>query len=227
MAKRRMFSLEIVDTDAFLDMPSSTQSLYFHFGMRADDEGFVGNPQRLIRMLGVSSDDYKLLVAKGFVIPFDSGVCVIKHWKMNNYLQNDRLKATTYLDEKKQLITKENKAYTLDVDTNCIHRVVKGSIEESSIGKSSIIKHKKSSAFVKPTVEEIFSYCKEKDYKDVSEELYDFYESKGWLVGKNKMKDWKAAVRNWIRRNNDFSKTSNKPKDIDEPELLKYIEDME
>ena len=88
MAQKRMFSLQIVDTDAFLDMPLSTQALYFHFGMRADDEGFVGNPRRLIRMLGVSEDDYKLLIAKSFVIPFESGVCVIKHWKMNNYLQN-------------------------------------------------------------------------------------------------------------------------------------------
>lgn len=216
MAKRRMFSLEIVDTDAFLEMPSSTQSLYFHFGMRADDEGFVGNPRRLIRMLGVSEDDYKLLIAKSFVIPFESGVCVIKHWKMNNYLQNDRLKPTTYLDEKKLLQTKENKAYTLDkkldvykLDTECIHSIGKSSIEEVSIVESSIVEDKpKRTRFIKPSIDDINNYLKEKGLKIDVQHFIDYYESNGWKVGKNAMKDWKATVRNWARRDNGFTKST-------------------
>lgn len=143
MAQRRMFNMKIVDTDAFIDMPQSTQNLYFHLGMRADDEGFVGNINRIMKMLGSSEDDKRVLIGKRFIIEFESGVIVIKHWKMNNYLQNDRIQETNYLQEKGLLYVKENGAYTLDkeqgkplidgVYTKCIHRVVESSIVESSI----------------------------------------------------------------------------------------------
>mgnify|MGYP007031186994 CR=1 FL=1 len=113
MAKKRMFSLQIVDTDAFLDMPSSSQLLYYHMAMRADDEGFIGNPKRIMRMTGASEDDYKVLVAKKFIIPFESGVCVIKHWLVHNTIRMDRFGGTTYLKEKAQLVLKDNKAYKL------------------------------------------------------------------------------------------------------------------
>ncbi len=112
MAQRRMFSLKIVDSDAFLDMPQSSQLLYFHLSMRADDDGFVSNPKRIMRMLGSSEDDSKVLFAKRFVIPFESGVCVIKHWRMHNYIQNDRYQETVYLSEKTTLLIKENGSYT-------------------------------------------------------------------------------------------------------------------
>jgi hypothetical protein len=114
MAKRRMFSLDIVDSDAFLEMPLSTQTLYFHLGMRADDDGFVSSPKRIQRMIGASDDDLKLLVAKRFILTFDSGIVVIKHWKINNYIRNDRYNHTQYLEEKKTLYVKENGAYTDD-----------------------------------------------------------------------------------------------------------------
>ena len=113
MAQRRMFSLKIVDTDAFLDMGQGSQLLYFHLSMRADDDGFVSNPKKIMRTISAQDDDLKVLFAKRFVLPFESGVCVIKHWKIHNYIQNDRYIATTYTDEKKQLETKENGAYTL------------------------------------------------------------------------------------------------------------------
>lgn len=113
MANKRMFSLSIVDTDAFLDMPVSSQLLYFHLAMRADDEGFVGNPKRLMRMLGANEDDYKVLVAKKFIVPFESGVAVIKHWLIHNTIRMDRYAPTTYIEEKKQLVLKDNKAYKL------------------------------------------------------------------------------------------------------------------
>jgi len=112
MAQRRMFSLQIVDTDAFLDMPQSSQLLYFHLSMRADDDGFVGNPKKIIRMCGAGEDDLKVLVAKRFILSFETGVIVIKHWKIHNYIQNDRYHETKYLDEKNGLVIKENGSYT-------------------------------------------------------------------------------------------------------------------
>lgn len=141
MAERRMFTKKITNSDAFIDMPLSTQALYFHLNMEADDDGFNSSPKKVQRMIGASDDDLKLLFAKNFVIPFESGVVVIKHWKLHNYIQNDRYKETVYLEEKSLLETKENKVYTL-TDTNCIQngytgkdRLVKNSIE---IDKDSI-----------------------------------------------------------------------------------------
>lgn len=119
MADKRMFSKTIIDSDAFIDMPLSSQSLYFHLSMRADDDGFINNPKRIQRMIGASDDDFKILIAKKFIITFESGIIVIKHWKMHNYIQTDRYKPTVYKDEKSMLTLKENKAYTL-LDTECI-----------------------------------------------------------------------------------------------------------
>lgn len=113
MAERRMFAKTIIDSDAFIDMPLTAQAFYFHLSMRADDDGFVNNPKKIQRMIGCADDDMRLLIAKRFIIPFESGVCVIKHWKIHNYIQNDRYKETVYQDEKRLLITKENRAYSL------------------------------------------------------------------------------------------------------------------
>lgn len=114
MAERRMFAKTIIDSDAFLDMPLSTQALYFHLSMRADDDGFINSPKKVQRMVGCGDDDLKLLIAKNFLIPFESGVVVIKHWKIHNYIRNDRYKPTVYKEEKSQLYLKANNAYTLD-----------------------------------------------------------------------------------------------------------------
>lgn len=123
MAERRMFAKTIIDSDVFLDMPLSTQALYFHLSMRADDDGFINNPKKIQRMIGCGDDDLKLLVAKKFLILFESGVIVIKHWRMHNYIQKDRYKETVYIEEKGMLEIKENKAYTFkkDMEINCIH----------------------------------------------------------------------------------------------------------
>ena len=161
MANKRMFSNTITDSDAFMSMPLSTQALYFHYGMKADDEGFVGNPMGIVRMVAASPDDYKLLKAKGFIIEFESGVIVITHWKQNNYLQNDRVKPTLYKAERSLLVQDKNGVYMLKtsveatciqnvynldtkciqnvykMDTNCIHRIDKNRIEESSIEEKS------------------------------------------------------------------------------------------
>lgn len=122
MAERRMFAKTIIDSDAFIDMPLTSQAFYFHLSMRADDDGFVNNPKKIQSMIGCSDDDMRLLIAKSFIIPFNSGVCVIKHWKIHNYIQTDRYKETVYLEEKRLLETKENKAYTLENEP-CIHNV--------------------------------------------------------------------------------------------------------
>ncbi len=111
MAQKRMFSLKIVNSDAFIDMPPSTQALYFHLSMHADDDGFV-NPKKIMRMLGTSEDDLKVLLVKRFVLAFENGVIVIKHWLIHNTIQKDRYTPTLYSEQKKLLQIKENGAYT-------------------------------------------------------------------------------------------------------------------
>ena len=112
MAERRMFAKTIIDSDSFLDMPLSAQALYFHLSMRADDEGFVNNPKKIQRMVGASDDDARLLLAKRFILAFESGVIVIKHWKIHNYVRSDRFKETLYTKEKSMLKLDEKNAYT-------------------------------------------------------------------------------------------------------------------
>ncbi len=111
MAERRMFAKTIIDSDAFLDMPLTSQALYFHLSMRADDDGFINNPKKIQRMIGCSDDDLKLLTAKRFIVGFDDGIIVIKHWRMHNYIRPDRYKPTVYQEELSQLVLKENKSY--------------------------------------------------------------------------------------------------------------------
>ena len=112
MANKRMFSLSVIDTDFFLDMPVTSQALYFHLGMRADDDGFIDNPKKIIRMIGFNEGDMRVLFDKEFIIPFDSGVCVIRHWRINNYLRSDRYHSSIYTAEKSQLHVEENGVYT-------------------------------------------------------------------------------------------------------------------
>jgi hypothetical protein len=195
VAQKRMFSLNVVDTDNFLDMPISSRFLYYELGMRADDDGFVGNWRKILLFTGLKQDDLKVLISKKFIIPFESGVIVIRHWRLNNYLQNDRTKPTIYQEELQKLGLDENNVYTLDTD--CIHSIDKNSIEENSILKEKV----KRKVFTKPTIEEIQKYCDERHNGINAEAFYDFYESKNWYVGKNKMQDWKACVRTWERRN--------------------------
>jgi hypothetical protein len=112
-----MFSMKIVDTDAFMDMPQSTQLFYFHLSMRADDDGFVSNPKKVMRMVGSGDDDYKILIAKKFILPFESGVCVIKHWLVHNLVRSDRYTETQYIREKAMLVVDEKtNKYSLKSD---------------------------------------------------------------------------------------------------------------
>lgn len=118
MAQRRMFSLEVVDTDDFLEMPATTQCLYFHLGMRADDDGFVSNPKKITKMVNCTPEDMEVLTNKGYIIPFDSGIVVIKDWKVNNYIQKDRYTPTRYQEEKQHL-SERNKVYVICIEEPC------------------------------------------------------------------------------------------------------------
>lgn len=144
MAERRMFAKTIVMSDAFLDMPPSTRCLYFGFGMMADDDGFVNSPKSIMRQVGASPDDINILVSKRFIIPFDSGVIVLKHWKINNYIQKDRYNETKYIDEKASLMLDKKGAYTECIQ-DCIHNVnemyTQDRIGEERIGKDTSFIH--------------------------------------------------------------------------------------
>lgn len=113
MAKKRMFTIDVIDSDAFLDMPASAQCLYFHLNMRADDDGFVGNPKKIMRVIGGREDDLRILIAKRFILTFEDGVIVIKHWRMHNCISQNRYHETRYTDEKRMLFLKDNNAYSL------------------------------------------------------------------------------------------------------------------
>ena len=136
MANRRMFSLDVVDTDIFLDMPASSQNLYFHLGMRADDDGFVSSPRKITKLVNCSRDDLNVLISRGFVIAFADGIVVITHWRQNNYIQKDRYKETVYKNDLESLSI-ENGVYRLDTV-----RIQSGNNLEAqvSIGKDSIVK---------------------------------------------------------------------------------------
>ena len=236
MAERRMFAKTIIDSDAFLDMPLSSQALYFHLSMRADDEGFINNPRKLQRMIGCNDDDLKLLCAKNFLIPFESGVVVIKHWRIHNLIRGDRFKKTVYEDERMLLKLKDNMAYTLDSELgnrlattwqpNDNQVATQDSIGKDSIGKVSIDKSI-GARFAKPTLEEVQAYITEKGYSVDAERFVDYYESNGWKVGKNAMKDWKAAVRNWNKTDKVRQDSTKKNKFNDFPQREYDFEDLE
>lgn len=209
MARRRMFSLDIVDTDKFLDMPSSAQALYFHLGMRADDDGFVSSPKKITKIVNCAEDDLKLLIAKKYLIPFESGVVVISDWKINNELKKDRCKPTIHLSEFEKIQTQKNKSYSLitsKADTKCLQNVSKMdtqySIGKYSIGKDSIGKDSidKESGEVpkKKTPEEtinstINSYT---DNPELKQALIDFIEMRKRMKKPPTIKALKLCLKN-------------------------------
>ena len=143
MAEKRMFSKTVIDSDAFLEMPLSSQALYFHLSMRADDDGFLNNARKIQRMVGASEDDLKLLLLKRFIITFEDGIIVIKHWRMNNYIRKDRYTPTVYQEELAMLSIKDNGSYTLDesgipVVDQCVTRSTQVSIDKIRVDKKRI-----------------------------------------------------------------------------------------
>ena len=220
-----MFAKTIVLSDAFLDMPLSARCLYFTLGMFADDDGFVGSPKAIMRQCGASQDDMLMLIQKRFILAFDSGIIVIKHWRINNYLRNDRYQKTIYTEEKEQLVLNEKNAYTeknkeVGIPSIGIPSIGKDSIDKDSIGNSKTPRRK----IIPPELDWIKEYCKERNNNVDPEKFFDFYESKGWKVGKEKMKDWEASVRTWEKddnrkqepKKNDFKKFTQSNYDWDE-----------
>lgn len=198
MAERRMFAKTIIDSDAFIDMPVTARLLYYDLGMRADDDGFVNSPKKIMRMVGASQDDLAILISKKFIIPFDSGVVVIKHWRIHNYIRQDRKHNTKYEKEMSQITIKENGAYTLtDKCQADVSQLVDSRSTEVRLGK---VRQGKDRKNIPPSLEEVTAYCNERKNNVDPQQFIDFYESKGWYVGKTKMKDWKACVRTWEKR---------------------------
>ena len=134
MAQRRMFNKVITNSDDFLEMPVSSQNLYFHLGMNADDDGFINNWKSIIKLSGSKEDDLKVLIAKQYIIPFESGVIVIKHWRLNNYLRNDRYTETKFKKEAKQICLDESMVYQMD--TNGIPRLDKIRLDKNRLDKN-------------------------------------------------------------------------------------------
>lgn len=220
MAERRMFAKTIIDSDAFLEMPITAQLLYFHLAMRADDDGFINKPKAILRMCGCKDDDMKMLFFKKFVIPFESGVVVIKHWKIHNYIRKDTYTETKYKEEKSSLELDENSAYRLSGESPLQLRdeSVTGTSTQVRLGKDSTVKDnnigdippaesptptKKRRVFKPPTIEEVQAYCRERGNNVDAERWHNHYSSNGWMVGKTRMVDWKAAVRTWERNGYD------------------------
>lgn len=216
MAEKRMFTQKIIDSDAFLDMPLSTQALYFHLNMRADDDGFINNPKRIQRTIGASDDDLKLLIIKRFVIGFENGVIVIKHWRMHNTLRRDRYNPTQYQEQLATLEVKNNSAYTerrlelpmeTDWQPNGNQVATQYSIDKDSIDKDSIdysetpskkpVKHKYGEyKNVLLTDEELDKLKTEySDWEDRIERLSSYVASTG-----KSYKSHYATIRNWARK---------------------------
>ena len=199
MAERRMFAKTIIDSDAFIDMPLSTQALYFHLSMRADDDGFINNPKKIQRMVGASDDDLKVLVMKRFIIPFESGIVVIKHWKIHNYIRNDRYKPTVYAEEKAMITSKGNGAYT-EVDTvgipNGNQMDTQVRLGKDSIGKVSSGKERVGEGNA-PSLETIEECVRENNLNVDAKKFYEYYNSRGWQTPGGNSFDWKTKLKEW------------------------------
>ena len=204
MAEKRMFSKKIIDTDWFMDMPASTQNLYFHLSMRADDDGFVANPKRIIKLVGASEDDYKLLIAKKFIIVFDSGICVIKDWRINNYLRADRYTETIYQEEKSQLSLGENEEYLVGIPNGIPLVSTELSNSNSNTNINSInnkIDEYKFTDNIKNTVKTWLDYKKEKKQG---------YKPKGLQTLLNRIKrDYEQYGEQYVLDEIEYSMTSN------------------
>lgn len=195
MAQKRMFSLSVVDTDNFLEMPVSARLLYYELGMRADDDGFVDNWKKILLFTGLKEDDLKVLILKSFVIPFESGVIVIRHWRMNNYLQSDRYKATIYQEEFKQLnYDKDNNVYNLD--TKCIHSIDKNRLDKYNIDNN----NEQNANVLKDEFEQLWKKYPNKKGKKDALKHFTRYRKKG--IELKTIEDGLDKYINYINQNN-------------------------
>lgn len=208
MAQKRMFSLQVVDTDEFVDMPISAQALYFHLGMHGDDDGFVSSPKKIARSSGCKDDDLRLLAAKGFIIPFESGVVVITDWRVNNTLQNDRYRETVYQKEKSMLRAQKGGRYLLasSLDTGCIQNasMLEPQLNLTEQNRTKVVADKPPTRHRYGAYENVLlsdeEYAKLKaefptDYSQRIERLSEYIASSGKTY-----KNHLATIRSWARK---------------------------
>ncbi len=218
MAVKRMFSNLVIDNDIFLDLPLSAQALYFHLGLKADDDGFLSCVRRIMKTIGAAESDLSVLLKAGFLIEFPQNrVYVVRHFRINNDLKTDRYHPTLFQEEFSKLTLDSNKIYNLvpDSETDCLQTVsnletdclqgVSGLETENRLDKNSIDKNesvcgKLTKKFIPPSVEEVSKYAESINKRLDAQRFCDYYEQRGWTVGKgdgHKMKSWQAAVRMW------------------------------
>lgn len=214
-----MFTKKVTDDDNFMELSASAQALYLHLSMSADDDGFCNQVSISMFKAHASVQDLQALLEKRYIYQFDNGVIVIKHWRMANALRKDRYTPTAFQEELSHLGIKDNGSYTW-LPLGC--QMVATWLPQDSIDKNSIdninidkkekvlsLDNTKKKIFTPPSVKDVQEYCSERKNNVDAQAFVDFYESKGWMVGKNKMKDWKAAVRTW-ERSSGGSKEKNK-----------------
>lgn len=209
MADRRMFTRKVTDDDNFMSLSSSAQALYLHLSMSADDDGFCNQVSISMFKAHASVADLQQLLEKRYLYQFDNGVIVIKHWRMANALRKDRYTPTAFKEELARLELKPNGSYTFLDDgcqlvASCLpqNRIDKNRIDKDRLdkyNKRESVRGEKADRFVPPDVNQVQEYCDSRNNGIDAQTFVDFYTSKGWMVGKNKMKDWKAAVRTWER----------------------------
>lgn len=206
MAEKRMLTRKVTDDDNFVALSSSAQALYLHLNLGADDDGFCNQISTAMFKAHASVQDLEALLEKRYLLQFENGVIVIKHWRMANALRKDRYTQTTFKDELAKLKVKENGAYTYadnsGFPSGCQlvanrlpqNRVDKSREDKDRVEESVVEKRKR---FSPPTVEEVAAYCDERGNNIDPQHFVDYYSARGWMIGKNHMKDWKAAVRTW------------------------------
>ena len=239
MAEKRMFTVKIVESDAFLDMPLSAQALYVHLNMNADDDGFVNNPKMITRLIGAKNDDLQVLIDKAFILMFPSGVAVIKGWLMNNIIKNDRKHPTSYQEELSQLVVKDNRSYTWKQNgnkteterkhngNNLLRSIDKDSLDKNSIDKNNTFAPTSNdidamekeifaelpllnNQFYKIYTDDVSHYKEQFPAIDVEQELRNAI---AWTEAnpKNRKKQGKRFLTNWLLRKQERARAYSTP----------------
>lgn len=228
MSDRRMLTKKVTDDDNFMSLSSSAQALYLHLSMSADDDGFSNQVTLSMFKAHASVQDLEALLEKRYIYQFENGVIVIKHWRMANALRKDRYTPTRFQEEYAQLQIKDNGSYTR-LPNGC--QMVASGLPQYNLTKDNLTKDKLSNSaakrFTPPTVDEVKAYCDERGNSVDPERFVDFYASKGWMVGKTKMKDWKATVRNWERSEKAKTTTTQHPDKSKKAGLEKIMKKLE
>lgn len=202
MAEKRMFTQKVVESDDFLDMPFSARCLYFHLNMNADDDGFLNSSGKVIRIAGATNEDLRILIEKRFVLDFENGVIVIKHWRMHNTLKKDRYKPTQYQKLFSMLTIKEDGSYTernhggngMEPERN--HSIVENSLDKISKEEFSEVEERKTET-TPPTLPQVIDYVRNNNLAVNPNRFFTYYNDKGWKTSNGNQIDWKAKIQEW------------------------------